>query len=140
MKNLSFSIVCACALLCISGSIYSQSQLYVTPGTQMMISAGETFTLDSMWLIPSADFIVEGNVLSHSSTTVNPGLNNYISSVFKFASNSNPFSGSIGVRYADADLNGINEASLRLYVNNGSAWQEYANNNTNDPSANTSTF
>jgi len=137
MKNLSFSIVCTCALLFISGSIYSQTQLYVTPGTPMMISAGETLTLDSMWLIPSADFIVESNELSHSTTTINPGLTNYISSVFKFASNTNPFSGLIGVRYTDGELNNIDETALRLYINNGTGWQEYANNNTNDGLANT---
>lgn len=137
MKKLSFFVIYNCILLFISGSIYSQTQLYVTPGTEMMISAGETLILDSMWLTPSANFIVESNELSHNSTITNPGLNNYISSVFKFASNSNPFSGSIGVWYADAELNGVDESSLRLYINNGSAWQEYASNNTNDTSANT---
>jgi hypothetical protein len=100
--------------------------LRVAAGTDLTILSGTIFKVDSLTLIPGSDFIITDNTLTKSLTVSHYTLNNYISRVYQFTNNTDPYSGSLQVDYTDgAELNGIPEASLTLNVHNGTSWIAY---------------
>lgn len=115
---LSFSLVLTCM---------SQAQLLkVANGSDVTILSSTVFTIDSLTLTPSSDFTLSNVTLSKSATIIHSQANPYISRVYQFSNTSNPFSGSILVKYMDgAELNGINEANLTLNIHNGVSWNAY---------------
>jgi hypothetical protein len=117
-------------LFCFTGLLYTamaQAQLLkVSAGTDLTILSGTIFHADGLTLTPSADFTISDNTLSKSATVIHTTTNPYISRVYQFTNNTNPFSGSVQVNYTDgAELNSIPEAQLTLNVHNGSAWIAY---------------
>jgi len=105
----------------------SQAQiLTVSAGTDLKILGGTVFKADGLTLIPSADFIISNNTLSKANTIIHSSANPYISRVYRFANNTNPYTGSVQINYTDgAELNGIPENQLTLNVHNGTAWIFY---------------
>ena len=106
----------------------TQAQLLkVSAGTDLTILSGTIFHADGMTLIPSANFIISNNTLNKSATIIHSSANPYISRVYQFTNNTNPYSGSVQINYTDgAELNGIPENALTLNIHNGTAWNAYA--------------
>ncbi|MDP4284553.1 MAG: T9SS type A sorting domain-containing protein [Bacteroidota bacterium] len=106
----------------------AQSQiLKVSAGTDMTILAGTNFSADGLTLTPSATFTLTNTTLSKSATAIHTPINTYISRVYQFSSNSNPYSGSVQINYTDgAELNGIAENALTLNIYNRTNWGAYA--------------
>jgi hypothetical protein len=102
----------------------TQAQLLtVSAGTDLTIVSGTIFMIDSFALTPSANYIISNNTLTKSTTITHPSENPYISRVYQFNNNANPFSGSVQFNYTDgAELNSIPENVLTLNVHNGTAW------------------
>lgn len=99
--------------------------LKVFAGSDLTILNGTIFHIDSLTLIPSANFTISDNILSRSATLIHTSVNPYISRVYQFANNTNAFSGSVQISYRDAELNGILENFLTLNIHNGTAWIFY---------------
>ena len=106
----------------------AQSQiLKVSAGTDMTILPGTNFSVDGLTLIPSATFTLSNTTLSKSATAIHTPTNTYISRVYQFSNNSNPYTGSVQINYTDgAELNGIAENALTLNIYNGTNWGAYA--------------
>jgi hypothetical protein len=99
----------------------------ITAGTDLTILSGTVFKTDSLTLTPSANFTISDNELIKSATVIHTSANPYIARVYRFANNTNPFSGSIQFDYTDgAELNGIPENALTLNVHDGTSWTAYA--------------
>ena len=107
--------------------ITQAQQLTVAPGTSLTIKSGTVFQADGLTLTPSADFTISNNTISKATVVINSTSNPYISRVYQFSNNSNPFTGSVQINYTDgAELNGIPENSLTLNIHNGSSWAAFA--------------
>ena len=112
---LSISLMCA--------SQAAAQTIYISPGTEMSIAAGTDLSLDGLDMKPSAGFsITDENMLTRSTSTVNPGLTAVIPRVYKFANTTSPFSGTLKIYYEDSDMTGFMENTLVLNLHNGSAW------------------
>jgi Secretion system C-terminal sorting domain len=100
--------------------------LAVSAGTDLTILNGTIFAANTLTLTPSANFIISNNTLTKSTVITHTSANPYIFSVYKFTSNTNPYSGSVQFNYNDgAELNGIPENTLTLNVHNGTSWIAY---------------
>lgn len=98
----------------------------VAAGTDFGIKAGTNFVADSMDLVPSADFTLNGNTLTRTKVTnvTTPFL--YVTSVYQLATTSQAYSGSVKFNYSNAALNGISTSTLALNIYNGSSWNGFA--------------
>ena len=115
--------------LLLTGNAQTQV-LKVSAGTDLTILNGTIFQIDSLTLIPSADFTISDNTLSRSTTLIHTSSNPYISRVYQFANNTNPYSGSVQINYLDTELNGIPENLLTLNIHNGTtSWIYYPASN-----------
>ena len=105
-----------------------QAQLLkVSSGTDLTILSGTIFHADGLTLIPSTNFTISNNTLNKSATIIHTSANPYVSRVYQFTNNTNPYSGSVQINYTDgAELNGIPENALTLNIHNGTAWNAYA--------------
>ena len=114
-------------LFCLFFTAMSEAQLLkVTTGSDLTIMSGTVFNVDSLSFTPSADFTLSNVTLSKSATIIHSQANPYISRVYQFNKTSNPFSGSVLMKYRDgAELNGISEADLTLNIYNGTIWNAY---------------
>jgi hypothetical protein len=113
------------AALLVTGTANAQL-LKVMPGSDLTILSGTILKLDSLTLIPSADFTISNNTLNKATTVTHSSSNPYISRVYKFTNNTNPFTGSVQINYTDgAELNGIAENQLTLNIHNGTSWTFY---------------
>lgn len=111
--------------LCSSVSCYGQVIISST-GSDLTIIAGTAFTIEKLCLTPSADFTISNNSITKATSVVHTTANNYITRVYKFTNNSQPFSGSIQFGYTDgAELNNIPENALVINNHNGSSWNSF---------------
>lgn len=109
-------------------AVAAQAQiLKVTAGTDLTIVNGTVFKVENLTLTPTADFTISNNTLDKFTTVIHSTSNPYIARVYRFTSNTNPFTGSVQINYNDgAELNGIPEELLTLNIHNGTAWTAYA--------------
>lgn len=119
MKKLYFVVT----VLFYFSSAMAQSQLSISSGTDFYISSGTLFSSNGISLTPSSGFTINGLSLSKSSTVSHSLSSTYISRVYQFSGNTNPFSGVIHFDYDDSELNGLNESYLTVKIYNGTAWQ-----------------
>jgi hypothetical protein len=95
------------------------AQLYIGPTAYMQVKGGTTMTIDSVLLIPSANLSLNNIKFLHSNT---PLMGPSISHVYTTGVPFN-FQGTLGLYYADAQLNGNTAATLQLaYRDGGSNW------------------
>lgn len=90
-----------------------------------VVKSGETFHYDGLTLTPSSDLSLTSTTLSKTDAkTITPTLNNnYISRYFSFSNTTPAFSGTVRFSYLGANLNGITESALRMYIRPGtSTW------------------
>jgi hypothetical protein len=112
---------------------FSQSGITISSGSSILINSATVFSVDSLVLIPSADFTLSGmNAESRNTVITHPAIGAYIKRVFHLASTIPSFSGAITFYYMDGELNGIPEAALTLNIQNGILWKDYPLNVTRD--------
>ena len=106
---------------------FSQSSLYISAGTNVVVSGGTALVVDGFSLKPTADYTITGlNSATRDAVTVPASPTPYINRVYRFLSNLPSFSGDITFNYLDAELNGLSENLLNLNLYNGSSWTLYA--------------
>jgi hypothetical protein len=87
----------------------------------MVLTSANQLSWSGLTLIPSTDFNFNSQ-LEQSASTVNSFPSTYIQRVFRFAPTSSNYNGSIRLSYLDGELNGLDENTLQLFINNGSGW------------------
>lgn len=118
-------------------SSLAQGGLTVSAGSHVLISSGTVFSVDSLVLIPSASFTINGtNSETKDAVVMHPSANPHILRVYHLLNTLSPFSGDLMIYYQDPELNGIPENLLTLNVNDGSLWNAYSANTTRDASNN----
>jgi hypothetical protein len=133
MKNIKSITLISLLLWLGTLQTFAQSSLTVTSGTNIFISNGTLFSVDSLVLNPSADYTITGpNSETRNATIIHPSPNPYIQRAFHFSSTTPSFSGAISIYYRDAELNGLPENVLTLNVHNGVNWNAFTANVTRD--------
>lgn len=100
-------------LLCFAGlATLARAQVY-TGATGLTIKSGTTFVFNGLQLTPSADLDLQNQTISLSATPLAAGTGSTISRVYTI-SPALTFSGTMGIQYAAAELNGNQEATLDL--------------------------
>jgi hypothetical protein len=91
------------------------AQLNIGPTAYVRVTVGTTLTIDSISLTPSASLSLNNIKFRHSNTPlVGPSIRSVYTSDVAFN-----FQGTLGLYYADAQLNGNNVAALQLAYRNG---------------------
>jgi hypothetical protein len=103
----------------------SAQQLTVKSGT-LVVSPNTNFYFAGLTFTPSATFTMSDNVLSKDTAVTDTFTNTYVSRTYLF-SGAPVFSGTIGIKYLDGELNGLSESSLQLGGYNGSSFQAVGN-------------
>jgi hypothetical protein len=112
--------------------VYSQSLLTISSGSSIFISSASIFSMDSLVLIPAADFTIDGlNAETKNVVAAQPVGRPYIQRVFHMINTLQPFTGTIIVFYQDAELNGIPEINLTLNTHN-TFWSAFSSGVTRD--------
>ena len=109
----------------------AQPIISVASGTNLVIKPGTPFSLDGLSITPSSGFTWSGLSVSRNATVSHATNNTYVSRVYHFSNNTNPFDGTIRFYYLQSELNGLNESALRVNIHNGTSWQAI-NSSTND--------
>ena len=132
MKNTILSL-----LLCFLGLLAKDlkaQELSVASGSAFNIKAGTVVTTAGLDVTPSTDFSL-GSSMSRNNTIINASTFPSINRSYQFSTITAAFSGVLKINYQDAELNGLDESSLKLLYNNGSAWATESGS-TNDTTAN----
>jgi hypothetical protein len=106
----------------LAGALNAQ-QPFTVGGSGMTLKSGTIVSIDSLALVPSANYTLTSNSLSLSyAATSAPGAAS-ISRVYSFSTPLNAYNGGVGIEYAAADLNGNTPTALAIaYSTNGSTW------------------
>lgn len=110
-------------------SLHASGQgLHVSNGTSLFIKSGTTVSAGGLVLIPDADYSIAGvNTLTRTTTVTNPNPNTTIGRVYRFTPAAPAFSGSVGIRFLDAELNNLAKNNLTLNIFDGTNWNNQAN-------------
>ncbi|MFM9910563.1 MAG: T9SS type A sorting domain-containing protein [Chitinophagaceae bacterium] len=127
MKKIYFIGICFFSVLFSA----AQNQVNISAGTDLYIAAGTEFSSEGLSIIPTAGFALNGVILSKNGLIIHPSSNPYIARVYHFSTNTAPFSGTIRLYYSDTELNGLDEATLKVNIHTGSTWQNVPST-TND--------
>lgn len=93
------------------------AQLHVGPTAYIQVSGGTTMMIDSVLLIPSTNLSLNNIKFLHSDTPLaGPSIRSVYTSDVPFN-----FQGTLGLYYADAQLNGNTAATLQLVYRDGGA-------------------
>lgn len=103
----------------------------ILPGTSHVIKSGTVVSMDGLVLTPSKDFSLTGNSLTRKPTATNVTTNTNINNYYAFSATTNAFTGMVRFNYADAELNGLNEADLKLNIFSPSKWNLQPNTSVN---------
>lgn len=100
-------------LLCFAGLATLAKAQVSTGATGLTIKSGTTFVFDGLNLTPSADLNLQNQTISMSATPVAAGTGSTIARVYTISPEL-IFSGTMGIKYAAAELNGNQEATLDI--------------------------
>ena len=103
----------------------------ILPRTNNVIKSGTVVSMDGLVITPSNDFSLTGNSLTRKPTATNATTNTNITNYYAFSANTNAFTGMVRFNYADAELNGLNEADLKLNIYSPSRWNLQPNTSVN---------
>jgi hypothetical protein len=106
-------------------SLYAAAQtpiFTVLSRTNHVIKSGTVVSMDGLVITPSRDFSLTGNSLTRKPTATNATTNSNINNYYAFSANTNAFTGMVRFNYADAELNGLNEADLKLNIYSPRRW------------------
>ena len=110
----------AIVLILISSAV-TRAQLYVSPGTTLLVRSGTSVYIDSLVLSPVSDLTISDNTLTHYNSAASVSGGQTIARVYQW-NRPLAFDGAAGIYYANAELNGNNAASLRIAYKSGSSW------------------
>lgn len=116
MKKYLYILLCLAQYPCFAQLRTLSSGLNITGGT--------TFSIDSLVLIPSSNLSITNNTISKRDTPVTGTGGASIRQAYRFASPLS-FTGTIGVRYSSARLNGNTEANQQIVYNSSSTGGSY---------------
>jgi hypothetical protein len=131
--NKYFIIIIIGILSCLFSA--AQTPIFtIAPGTTHVIKSGTVVSMDGLVLTPSKDFSLTGKSLTHNTTASNTTTNTNINNYYAFNAATNAFTGAVKFNYSDAELNGLNEANLKLNVYVPHKWvlQQNTSINTTD--------
>ena len=94
----------------------------ILPRTNHVIKSGTVVSMNGLVITPSRDFSLTGNSLTRKPTATNATTNTNITNYYAFSANTNAFTGMVRFNYADAELNGLNEADLKLNIYSPNRW------------------
>ena len=123
MKSMSkyfFTIIIG--MLCCLFSAAQTPIFTILPSTNHVIKTGTVVSMDGLVLTPSRDFSLTGNSLTRKPTATNATTNTNINNYYAFSANTNAFTGMVRFNYADAELNGLKEAELKLNIYSQNKW------------------
>lgn len=103
----------------------------ILPRTNHVIKSGTVVSMDGLVITPSKDFSLTGNSLTKKPTATNATTNTNINNYYAFSATTNAFTGMVRFNYADAELNGLNEADLKLNIFSPSKWNLQPNTSVN---------
>ncbi len=124
-----FYLLVFCLFLLFNGN--SQPIISIAPGTNVVVQPGTFFSLDGLAIKPSSAFTMNNIIVSKNTTISHTSTNPFVSRVYQFSNNNNPFNGSIRYYYRDAELNGLSESTLTVNIHNGITWLPFTSA-TND--------
>jgi len=94
----------------------------ILPKTNHVIKSGTVVSMDGLVITPSRDFSLSANSLTRKPTATNATTNTNINNYYAFSANTNAFTGVVRFNYSDAELNGLNEADLKLNIYSPNKW------------------
>ena len=132
MNKYFFTIIIG--MLCCFLSAAQTPIFTILPSTNHVIKSGTVVSMDGLVITPSKDFSLTGNSLTRKPTATNATTNTNINNYYAFSANTNAFTGMVRFNYADAELNGLNEADLKLNIYSPNRWnlQQSTSVNTTD--------
>ncbi len=101
----------------------AQPVITIASGTDLVIKPGTSFSLGGLSITPSSGFTLSGLTVSRNATVSHATSNTYVSRVYHFSNNTNPFDGTVRFYYLESELNGLNESALRVNIHDGTSWQ-----------------
>ena len=101
----------------ISSQAFSQTGTLISFGSEegVTITAGGTLHADGLSITPNQDFTLSNTSLDRVSASTSK-LSNQVSRVYQFTNPSSSFNGSLSMDYLDAELNGLSEQDLQLFI------------------------
>lgn len=123
MKSMNkyFFIIIIGMLCCLLSA--AQTPIFtILPSTNHVIKSGTVVSMDGLVITPSNDFSLTGNSLARKPTATNVTTNTNINNYYAFSATTNAFTGMVRFNYADAELNGLKEADLKLNIYSPSRW------------------
>lgn len=107
-----------CMICLVTSASAVRAQLTTGP-SGLTLKAGTTFSSQGLVLIPAADLLLQNDTITLSSTPITVTSGASINRVYTVSSILN-FSGTLGIQYAAADLNGNQESTLAIaYASSG---------------------
>ena len=103
----------------------------ILPRTSHVIKSGTVVSMDGLVITPSRDFSLSANSLTRKPTATNTTTNTNINNYYAFSANTNAFTGVVRFNYADAELNGLKEADLKLNIYSPNRWNLQPNTSVN---------
>ncbi|NML22555.1 T9SS type A sorting domain-containing protein [Pseudoflavitalea sp. G-6-1-2] len=110
-------------LALLSTGYASVAQQIVVGNGQLVINAGTQFSFNGLLFNPTSPVTLTNTSANRNATVTNTFTDPYVSRVFLIAPSPFLFSGNIRFPYADSELNGLAESTLKVVSWNGSAWQ-----------------
>jgi len=121
MKKLLLLIFC----IILSQQLISQ-ELTVSSTATVKIHSGASLNIRGLELKPSADYSISDNAITYSGTPQNINGNPTIARVYSSTNPLSNYAGDIIIHYQDSELNGLDEGTLLLGVQNDSdVWGSY---------------
>ncbi len=100
-------------LICFAGLASVASAQLITGTNGLTIKSGTPFYLDGLLLLPNVDLTFQNDTVSKSVIPLAVGTGNSITRVYTIAP-SLTVSGTVGIRYAAAELNGNTEGTMSV--------------------------
>jgi hypothetical protein len=104
----------------------SQPVLSINGSSNFYVSAGQTVSLDSLVLVPSAGYnLTASNVLSHTTSLTHGSSTPAIQRAYSFSGTLSNYNGTLSIYYLSSELNGLTPSMLQVNAYNTS-WANYA--------------
>lgn len=105
-------------------------------GSNFNVQSGTTIAVGGLEMTPSADFNLNTSITLATSIS-NSATFPFIPRVYQFSQTTNPFTGTIKIKYLDSELVGLGftESTFKILYHNGTSWA-IDNSSTNDATLN----
>ena len=122
----SITVLLACMCMASRPTLsFSQPVLSITGSSNFYISSGQTVSLDSLVLTPSAAYnMTAANLLTHNTTLTHASSTPSINRAYYFSTELTGYSGSISIYYLTSELNSLSPSTLQVNAYS-TQWQNY---------------